>query len=210
MIRLTAPLRGTAATPDMRPTWSAERRGPESPIEPWIAAGQMQFVGLEGLAGKLRPVHASLGLGMVAHVALATLLLKDFPRDVIDQLELPYAVVTGPDIHLCQVVGVSQRRLVDLAPSRYQPAPKVLEAVVGAAAMNHTRGSTQVPGVRLVEIPAERHLERYNLVKGQLAQLAPQSLHMSVRIVVGLGGTLNDLPELVRCHWGRGHRFLVA
>src|SRR5215475_11185727 len=72
--------------------------------------------------------------------------------------------------------------------------------------MDDVRRAPEVPGVPVVEITAERHLERYDFLKRKLAQRRSQSLLMGVRIVIGLGGALDDLPELVGWHRGRGHR----
>src|SRR5215475_12547540 len=168
---------------------------PKSSPEIRVAAGQMLGVFLERLTGRPRSTQPGFRLGMVAHVTFATFFLEDLLRDVINPLELPYAIRAGPHFQLRQAVGIGQRRLIDVTPLRHEPAPEVLETVIGAAAIDHVCRAPKIPGVCLIEVAAKRHLERYDFLWRELAQRHSPSLHLSVRIMVGPGGALNDLPE---------------
>jgi hypothetical protein len=70
---------------------SAEGFGPESLPELRVASSKVLLFVRKGLAGRFGPAHASLRLGIVAHVAFAALFLEGVSHDVIDLLKLPYA-----------------------------------------------------------------------------------------------------------------------
>src|SRR5689334_17831743 len=108
-------------TLDLRlPDPSAERFGPESLPELGVALSKALRVVRKALAGRPRPTQASLRLGIIAYVTVAALFFEDFSRDVVDLLELPYAVGTGLHIPLRQAFGICQCSLVDVTPPRYE------------------------------------------------------------------------------------------
>jgi hypothetical protein len=90
---------GPAGPWRVRDTASAKRLGPEAPPEIWVASGQMFLVLLERIAGRTKSTYSSLRLGIVAYVAFATV------------------IGTWPHVQLRQAVGISQRRLIDVASS---------------------------------------------------------------------------------------------
>lgn len=94
---------------------STERCGAKSLPEFRIAPGQMLLVFLEGVARRTECTHSGFWHGIVAYVAFATFFLIDILGDVIDLLELPYVISTGPHVQLRQTVRISQRRLIDVA-----------------------------------------------------------------------------------------------
>jgi hypothetical protein len=91
------------------------------------------------------------------------------------------------------------------AAPRDQPAPEILEAVVGAIAMDHIARAKQIPGVACVQVAAESHLEGDDILQAERTELGPQGRNLSVRIVVDRRGALDDAPECVGWHRGRCH-----
>lgn len=140
-------------------------------------------------------------LGVIPHVALAALLSEDVHGDVVELLELSEGVRAGRlQVELCQAVGVGQGGFVCVAAARHEPAPEILETVVGATAVNYIGGTPQIPGVGLVQQVAKRDLERDQLFEGQLAQCRPETFRAVVGIEDGSDVALDESLETVYRH----------
>jgi hypothetical protein len=129
---------------------STKRFRPKSLPEFGVASSKIRFVFRKRLTGRLRPAQTGLWLGVVSHVAFAAFLFEDVSRDVVDFLELPGLVGTEWPGYPGETIGISKGCLIDVSPPRYQPAPEILEAVIGAATVNDISCPPEVPGVSLI------------------------------------------------------------